>query len=83
VCPEFVIEVKSPSDRLKADKEKMLAWLVEGVELAWLIDADNQTVFIYRAGSTEPEQRTGITELAGEGPVAGFTLDLTDIWAGL
>jgi Uma2 family endonuclease len=61
----------------------MLAWLAEGVQLAWLIDADKETVYIYRAGSPEPEKRTGMTELAGEGPVAGFTLDLTDIRAGL
>lgn len=83
VCPEFVIEVMSPSDRLKTAKEKMLAWLAEGVELGWLIDADNETVYLYRAGSEEPEKRSGITTLAGEGPVAGFELDLTDIWAGL
>jgi Uma2 family endonuclease len=83
VVPEFVIEVMSPSDRLKAAKEKMLAWLAEGVELAWLIDGDHETVYIYRTGSQQPEQRTGITMLAGEGPVAGFELDLQDIWAGL
>lgn len=83
VCPEFVIEVMSPSDRLKAAKDKMLAWMAEGVELAWLIDGDHETVYIYRAGSQKPEKRTGIASLAGEGPVAGFVLDLRAIWAGL
>lgn len=83
VCPEFVIEVMSPSDRLKASKDKMLAWLAEGVELAWLIDGDHETVYIYRAGSQKPEKRTGIARLSGEGPVAGFVLDLRAIWAGL
>jgi Uma2 family endonuclease len=83
VCPEFVIEVMSPTDRLKSSKEKMLAWLEEGVELGWLIDGDRETVYIYRAGVRDPEKRVGITALAGEGPVAGFELDLTDIWAGL
>jgi Uma2 family endonuclease len=83
VCPEFVIEVMSPSDRMKGAKEKMLAWLAEGVELAWLVDGDHETVYIYRAGSKEPEKRTRSDTLAGEGPVAGFELDLTDIWAGL
>ena len=83
VCPEFVIEVMSPSDRLKAAKDKMLAWLAEGVELAWLIDGDHETVYIYRAGSLEPEKRTRITKITGEGPVAGFVLDLKAIWAGL
>jgi Uma2 family endonuclease len=83
VCPEFIVEVMSPSDRLKSAMEKMQEWMRAGVELAWLIDADAKTVCIYRAGANEPDQRTGIAQLSGEGPVAGFELDLTEIWAGL
>lgn len=83
VTPEFIIEVMSPSDRLKDAKKKMEEWMRGGVELGWLIDADRKTVYIYRAGQPEPEKRTGIKKLKGEGPVAGFELDLTDIWAGL
>ena len=83
VCPEFVVEVMSPSDRLKAAQEKMKEWMRAGVELAWLIHADERTVYVYRAGQPEPDKRTGILKLAGEGPIAGFKLDLKDIWAGL
>ena len=83
VSPEFVVEVMSPSDRLKPAMEKMQEWLRGGVELAWLIDGDTKTVYIYRAGQTEPEQKSNLTQLAAEAPVAGFNLDLTDIWAGL
>ena len=83
VCPEFIIEVMSPSDRLPAAKEKMEEWIRGGVELSWLIHGDDQTVYVYRAGQTDAEKRTGLTKLAGEGSVAGFELDLTDIWAGL
>lgn len=83
VCPEFVIEVMSPSDRVKAAKAKMDEWIRAGVELGWLIHGDEQTVFIYHAGQAEPETRAGVSKLAGEGPVAGFELDLTDVWAGL
>jgi len=83
LSPEFVIEVMSPSDRLKAAQKKMQAWLAEGVDLAWLIDADHKTLYIYRAGATQPEKRTGITKVAAEGPVKGFVLNLKDIWAGL
>ena len=43
----------------------------------------HQTVYIYRAGQGDPETRTGVPKLSGEGPVAGFELDLADIWAGL
>ena len=83
VCPEFILEVISPRDRPESMKEKMLEWLRGGIELGWLIDGDAQTVYVYRAGQAEAEKQTGISNLAGEGPVAGFELDLTDIWAGL
>jgi Uma2 family endonuclease len=82
VAPEFVVEVMSPSDRLSAANEKMQMWIRGGVELAWLIDGDNKTVYIYRAGGGS-DARSGISTLAGEGPVAGFELDLPDVWAGL
>jgi len=83
LCPEFVIEVMSPSDHLRAAQEKMEEWIRAGVELAWLIHGDKQTVYVYRAGQKAPETLAGVLKIAGEGPVAGFELDLTDIWAGL
>jgi Uma2 family endonuclease len=83
LCPEFVVEVMSPSDRLKPARERMDDWMANGVQLSWLIDGDNQTVYIYRAGQSDAEKRVGIAKLAGEGPLAGFELNLTDIWAGL
>jgi Uma2 family endonuclease len=81
VCPEFVVEVMSASDRLRAAKAKMERWIANGVQLGWLIDGDAKTVYIYRPGRTA-EKRRGILELAGEGPVEGFVLDLGPIWAG-
>ena len=83
VCPVFVIEVMSPSDRLKTAQEKMRDWMAAGVKLGWLLDGDRKTVYVYRAGRKEPHKHTRIAKLAGEGPVAGFELDLTEIWAGL
>jgi Uma2 family endonuclease len=83
LVPEFVVEVMSPSDRLRPTMDKMQEWMRGGVELAWLIHGDERVVYIYRAGHPEPEQRANITKLAGEGPVAGFELELTEIWAGL
>lgn len=83
LCPEFVIEVMSPSDRLHAAQKKMESWMRGGVDLGWLIDGDNRKVYIYRAGSAIPEIRADIAELAAEGPLEGFVLDLRDIWAGL
>jgi Uma2 family endonuclease len=83
LCPEFVAELMSPSDRLKTAQNKMADWMANGVELSWLIDGDKQTVYIYRAGRSDAEKRTGILKLSGEGPLAEFELDLTESWIGL
>jgi Uma2 family endonuclease len=82
ICPEFIVEVMSPSDRLPAAQRKMQTWIANGVELAWLIDGENRCVYVFRKNS-EPERLSGIDRLAGEGPVAGFTLELSEIWEGL
>jgi Uma2 family endonuclease len=82
LSPEFVIEVMSPSDRLKPAKEKMERWIANGVQLGWLIDGDHKTVYVYRKGRN-PVTRRGVVELAAEGPVKGFVLQLAAIWRGL
>lgn len=82
LCPEFVIEVLSPTDRRKKAKAKMEQWVANGAHLAWLIDGDAETVYVYRKNHAMKEHR-GIAELAGEGPVEGFVLKLGAIWKGL
>ena len=82
LAPEFVVEVLSPSDHLTEVKAKMETWIANGVRLAWLIDGDAETVYIYRPGHP-PKTRRRLKELAGEGPVAGFVLNLAPIWEGL
>ncbi len=79
MCPEFVIELISPFDRVKEIGAKMLEWIANGAELGWMINPRNKSVTIYRPGQ-EPEVRTGITEVAGEASVAGFVMDLQPIW---
>ena len=82
LSPEFVIEVMSPSDRLKPAKAKMERWVANGVALAWLIDGDKETVHVYRPGRNAVT-RKGLQELAGEGAVKGFRMKLAAIWRGL
>lgn len=79
LCPDFVVELRSSTDRLRVLRDKMGEWLANGAQLGWLIDPDTQSVEIYRPGY-EPELRTGLTSLAGEGPVDGVVLDLTLVW---
>jgi Uma2 family endonuclease len=82
VVPEFVVEVLSPSDRLKAAQKKMHLWAANCVELGWLIDADARRVHVYR-GTSEPRVVADAERIAGEGPVEGFVLQLGEIWEGL
>jgi Uma2 family endonuclease len=82
LCPEFVIEIQSPSDSLPRLKRKMREWIDNGAQLGWLIQPDARVVQVYRPGR-DPEYRDKIDRIEGEGPVAGFVLDLTGVWAGL
>jgi Uma2 family endonuclease len=82
LAPEFVVEVMSPSDRLKSAKTKMEQWIANGVQLGWLIDGDAKAVYVYRDGHP-PKTRRGVLQLAGEGSLEGFVLDLKAIWKGL
>jgi len=79
LCPEFVIELKSNSDRLRTLRAKMHEWIANGAQLAWLINPDTQTVEIYRSNG-EVETRNGCTSIAAESPVDGFVLDLAPVW---
>jgi len=78
VCPDFVIELRSQFDRVRLLREKMDEWLANGARLGWLIDPEVRTVEIFRPGN-EAETRAAAS-IAGEGPVAGFVLDLGPVW---
>src|SRR5215469_5301943 len=47
LCPDFVVELRSQSDRLPVLREKMQEWIENGAQLAWLIDPERKTVEIY------------------------------------
>jgi Uma2 family endonuclease len=82
ICPEFVVEVMSPSDRLTTARRKMQTWIANGTDLGWLIDGDNRCVYVFRKGCGE-QTLSGVESIVGEGPVEGFVLDLREIWEGL
>ncbi len=79
ICPDFVIELKSASDRPRAIHKKMTEYLANGAQLGWLIDPETRSVSVYRQGG-EVERLTGIESISGDGPVAGFVLELTSVW---
>ncbi len=79
VVPDLVVEIRSPSDRLRVLQEKMEMWIARGARLAWLIDPDRTTAHIYRPGRP-PEVLTKPQSLSGEDIAPGLTVDLTRIW---
>ncbi len=80
LCPEFLIELRSQSDRLPDLQAKMEQWIANGAELAWLIDPFEQTVAIYRPREA-PEIHHDPTSIQGTGPILGFELIMDRIWA--
>ncbi len=79
ICPEFVIEIRSKSDRLKTLQTKMEMWIANGAEVAWLIDPQRKVVEIYRPGDS-PEVLHEPSSVQGSGPVAGFELVMARVW---
>ncbi|MBZ8182610.1 Uma2 family endonuclease [Oscillatoria salina] len=79
ICPDFVVELRSASDKLKSLQEKMQEYLDNGARLGWLIDPQNRTVAVYRVG-LEGEILSNPTELSGEEILPGFVLNLRRVW---
>ena len=75
-CPEFMIEVKSPSDRLAVLQDKMETYLANGMELGFLLDVAAETAYVYRPGRPAETVRGYDQELSGEPVLPGFRLDL-------
>lgn len=80
LCPDFVVELRSKTDRLKTLQAKMQEYMDNGAQLGWLIDPQNKCVEVYRAGRAVEILKNPDT-LSGEEILPGFTLALKRIWA--
>lgn len=79
LAPDFVLELRSNTDRLSALQKKMREYIENGVRLGWLIDPRFRRVEIYRMGQ-EVELAQNPTAISGEDVLPGFTLYLSEIW---
>jgi Uma2 family endonuclease len=79
LCPDFVIEILSPSDNLSKTQKKMQEYMSNGCRLGWLINRKKQEVEIYRL-EQEVEVLTLPSTLSGEDVLPGFVLNLQRIW---
>jgi Uma2 family endonuclease len=79
VCPDFVLELMSPSDRPGGAKEKMEEYIANGARLGWLIHRKRRKVYVFRPGKpmdtlNDPATVSGVPELPG------FTLSMDRIF---
>jgi Uma2 family endonuclease len=79
LAPDFIVEVRSAFDNPDHLPRKMDQWIANGVQVAWLIEAGEQRVTIYRNGQS-PEVLQGPLVVLGDGVIAGFKLEMERIW---
>ena len=79
LCPDFVIELRSPSDNINVLQDKMLEYIANGASLGWLIDPETKQVQIY-----QPNKAVVVLDdpsyVSSDDVVRGFKLELAKIW---
>lgn len=79
LAPDFIVEVKSPTDSMRVLQAKMREFVATGTRLGWLIDPQERTVYVYRPHAAVRRMNNPST-LSGEPVLPGFTLALGPIW---
>ena len=79
LCPDFVLELRSPSDSLAATEGKMEEYRANGARLGWLLDVPGRRVSIYRP-DTPIVRLDAPKSLLADPELPGFVLDLAPIW---
>ena len=78
LCPDFVVELRSPSDSLSALRDKMREYIDNGARLGWLIDPEGGQVLVYRADAA-PERLEAPASVSGDPVLPGFRLTMDEI----
>ncbi len=76
ISPDFVIEIRSESDRLKHQKEKMEEYMKNGVRLGFLIDPQAGQAYVYRPDAAVVQVSDFSGTLTGDPELPGFELPL-------
>ena len=79
LCPDFVIELRSPTDNLQAVLDKMQEYLDNGAQLGWLLDPLTRRVHVYLP-QRSPEILEAPSTVSADPLLPGFVLDLQKIW---
>ena len=78
LCPDFVAEIRSPSDSKTSLREKLREYIAQGARLGWLLDPFDGTAEVYRPGR-EVEVLDRPATLSGEDVLPGFVLETAEI----
>jgi Uma2 family endonuclease len=79
LCPDFVLELRSPSDTLAYQQAKLEEYIACGAALGWLLDPDERRAYVYRRDH-RVEVIANAAELRGDPELPGLLLDLRRIW---
>lgn len=79
LCPDFVIELRSKSDRLQPLQAKLAEYLANGCRLGWLINVQDRQVEVYRPGM-DREILNAPQTLSGEGVLPELTVATAELW---
>jgi Uma2 family endonuclease len=78
-CPDFALELRSPSDQLSDVQAKMQEYLDNGLRLGWLLDPEPRHVYVYRP-NVPVERLDDPATVAGDPVLPGFVLNLRAVW---
>ena len=78
ICPDFVVELRSPSDSVRYLSRKMEEYIRNGAGLGWLLDPIENVASIFRPGA-EAERIKSPAILSGDPVLPGFKFDFTEI----
>jgi Uma2 family endonuclease len=79
-CPDFVVELRSPSNSLGELRNKLVEYMENGASLGWLIDPFTRQVYVYRPNE-EVVVLNNPEKVSGDPVLPGFTLNLTELWS--
>ncbi|MBV7331193.1 Uma2 family endonuclease [Chloroflexi bacterium TSY] len=62
MCPELVIEVRSPSNRRTQEARKRALYFAQGTQIVWDVDEKNRVIYVYRTESPDQPTSYGIED---------------------
>jgi Uma2 family endonuclease len=79
IVPDFVAELRSPSDDSDDVHAKMREWVAQGVRLGWVLDPGDRSVTVYTPDA-RPQRLVDPPSVAGDPVLPGLVLTLADVW---